>query len=50
MSHPIELRIALAHQADLRAEQRKLRFPFRRPEPRLAVDGHRPVALRPSAA
>ena len=50
MHYPIELQVALARQADLRADTRKLRFSFRRPELRRAVDGHRPVALRPSAA
>jgi hypothetical protein len=50
MYTPIELQVALARQADLRAEARTLRFPFRRHEARRAVDGHRAVALRPSVA
>jgi hypothetical protein len=50
MHLPIELQVALARQADLRAETRKLTFSFRRHETRRAIDGHRPVALRPSIA
>jgi hypothetical protein len=52
MHLPIELQVALTHQADLRADARKLRFSFRRIETKRAVDGHRPRPLdfRPSAA
>jgi len=50
MHQPLELQIALARQADLRAEVRKVRISFRRHESRRPVDGHRAAALRPSAA
>ena len=52
MHQPLELQIALARQADLRAEKRKLTISFRRHETRRTVDGHRTRAygLRPQAA